>query len=241
MKISIIIPAFNEEKLIGKTLRTIREAAEVFAEMRWEFELIVCDNNSTDRTAEIAKENGAIVVFERLNQIGRARNTGARAASGDWLIFIDADSTPNPGLFRAVVREIQSGACIGGGATIRPDQPILFISLVIWFWNLISRLKRWAAGAFIFCEANAFRQIGGFNEELFVTEEIELSNRLNALARAQRRKVSIISDFPLVTSVRKVHLYSAFEYTRFLVKLALRPGSILRQREACPIWYDGRR
>ena len=83
MKLSVIIPAFNEEKLIGKTLRAIREAAEVFAEMCWEFELIVCDNNSTDRTAELAQAAGARVVFEPINQIARARNKGAEAATGD--------------------------------------------------------------------------------------------------------------------------------------------------------------
>ena len=241
MKISIIIPAFNEEKLIGQTLATIRQATTVFAELRWEFELIVCDNNSNDRTAEIAREHQAIVVFERLNQIGRARNSGARAASGDWFIFIDADSAPNPNLFRAVAREIESGVCVGGGATMRPDQPILVVSILIRVWNLVSRLKRWAAGSFIFCNANVFRQIGGFDEELFVSEEIEFSNRLNAFARSRNRKVTIISGFPLVTSVRKFHLYSGFEHTRFLIKAALRPGAILRQREDCPIWYDGRR
>ncbi len=241
MKISIIVPAFNEEKLIGQTLATIRRAAAVFAELGWEFELVVCDNNSNDRTAEIAREHGAIVVFERLNQIGRARNSGARAASGDWFIFIDADSAPNPDLFRAVAREIESGICVGGGATIRPDQPILIASLLIQFWNLVSRLKRWAAGSFIFCDASVFRQIGGFDKELFVSEEIEFSNRLKAFARAQRRKVTIISSSPLVTSVRKFHLYSGLEHTRFLLKAALRPSAILRKREACTIWYDGRR
>ena len=146
------------------------------------------------------------------------------------------------GLFtRAVAREIESGVCVGGGATMRPDQPILVVSILIRVWNLVSRLKRWAAGSFIFCNANVFRQIGGFDEELFVSEEIEFSNRLNAFARSRNRKVTIISGFPLVTSVRKFHLYSGFEHTRFLIKAALRPGAILRQREDCPIWYDGRR
>ena len=98
MKISVIVPAFNEQKLIAQTLQSIRAASEVFAELGWESELVVCDNNSTDRTADLSREAGAKVVFEPVNQIARARNTGAAGATGDWLIFVDADSRPAPGL-----------------------------------------------------------------------------------------------------------------------------------------------
>ena len=77
MKFSIIIPAFNEEKLIAETLRRVRAAMAAFTDLGWETELIVCDNNSTDRTAELARSAGATVDFEPINQISRARNTGA--------------------------------------------------------------------------------------------------------------------------------------------------------------------
>jgi glycosyltransferase involved in cell wall biosynthesis len=241
MKISIIVPAFNEEKLISQTLASIREAAAVFSEFHDEFELIVCDNNSTDRTASLAKEQGARVVFEPINQIARARNTGAAAASGDWFLFIDADSKPSRDLIRAVANAIHSGRCIGGGAVIRPDEPILAVVLITHLWNCVSRVKRWVAGSFVFCEAAAFRELGGFSQQLFATEEIEFSIRLKCFARGQKRKVIIIHKFPLITSVRKIHLYSAFEHARFLVKAALRPRSVLRKRDACGIWYDGRR
>src|SRR5436190_9872402 len=116
MKISIIVPAFNEEKLIPETLRRISAATAAFLERGWASEVIVCDNNSTDRTAELAREAGAQVVFEPINQIGRARNTGAAAASGDWLLFIDADSHPEAELFADVVTAIQSGNCLAGGS-----------------------------------------------------------------------------------------------------------------------------
>src|SRR5262245_52596787 len=92
MKVSIVVPACNEEKLLGTTPQSIGEAARAFAGFGMDWELIVCDNNSTDRTAELARAAGARVVFEPINQIGRARNAGAAAASGDWLLFIDADS-----------------------------------------------------------------------------------------------------------------------------------------------------
>src|SRR5690349_12822239 len=98
MKVSVIVPAFNEQKILEKSLAAIRKASAAF-EGTAQWELIVCDNNSTDRTAEIARAAGANVVFERINQISRARNRGASVATGDWLIFVDADSFPTPELF----------------------------------------------------------------------------------------------------------------------------------------------
>src|SRR5437868_3487634 len=92
LKISFVIPAFNEERLLGDTLRHVRTASAAFQDRGWETETVVCDNNSKDATGEIARRAGAIVVFEAVNRIGGARNRGAGAASGDWLLFIDADS-----------------------------------------------------------------------------------------------------------------------------------------------------
>jgi len=83
VKISIVVPAFNEEKLLGDSLARMKSAADVFGRRGWETELVVCDNNSTDRTAEIARGAGALIVFEPVNQIARARNRGAAAATGD--------------------------------------------------------------------------------------------------------------------------------------------------------------
>src|SRR5262245_28965374 len=118
MKISVVIPAFNEERLIGETLCRVQSAMAVFPKRGWDVELIVCDNNSTDRTSEVARAAGAMVVFEPVNQIARARNCGAKAATGDWLIFVDADSHPCPELFNEVAERIASGCCIAGGCTL---------------------------------------------------------------------------------------------------------------------------
>src|SRR2546421_2118789 len=198
MKISIIIPAFNEERLIGATLESVQEAGKAFTERGWSVELIVCDNNSTDRTADLARAAGARVVFEPQNQIARARNCGATAATGDWLVFIDADSRPSRGLFGQVADQIAGGRCVAGGSTMKLDREYRLAGWAIRFWNRLSRWKRWAAGSFIFCEADAFREIGGFNLELFASEEIDLSKRLVKLARAKKREMGILHEHPLV-------------------------------------------
>ena len=241
MKISIVIPAFNEEQLLGQTLAHINTVRQAFTQADCESELIVCDNNSTDATASVARAAGAVVVFEPLNQIGRARNRGAEAATGDWLLFVDADSHPSAELFGEVAEHIMSGKCMAGGSTVRLEAGYPVGSFVTGLWNGLSRWRRWLAGSFIFCEAAAFRKIGGFSRELFAGEELDLSQRLHTLAKEMGRTIVILHRHPLYTSARKMRLYSTREYLWFVLRVAFRPTGAIRSREACHIWYDGRR
>ena len=241
MKISIVVPAFNEERLLPQSLAAINAASTVFAAAGWASELIVCDNNSTDRTGEIAAEAGAIVVFEPINQIGRARNTGASCASGDWLLFVDADSFPSTELFASVVTAIGGGSCVAGGSTVRVDLEGFVYAAGIGWWNLVSRTLKWAAGSFIFCETAAFREVGGFTEKLYAAEEIDLFRRLKRLARKRHRSIVILHRHPLLTSARKAHLYTIRELLRFWARTVLSGGRTFRNREGAFPWYDGRR
>lgn len=240
-KISIVIPAFNEEKLLPATLERVSAAAEALTALKWQHEIIVCDNNSTDRTAEIARARGAQVVFEPINQIARARNCGAAAASGEWLIFIDADSHPSVALFEDVAAAIAGGHVLAGGCTVKLDRRDSFFDFFTGVWNLISRCRKWAAGSFIFCETTAFRDLGGFNTELFASEELDLFKRFHKLARKRRKKIVILNKHPLITSARKAHLYTKGEHLRFFLRTAFSLGKTLRKAESCPTWYDGRR
>lgn len=241
MRISVVVPAFNEEKLIAETLRSIGRAAEAFQTRGWETELIICNNNSTDRTAELAAVSGAKVVFESVNQISRARNSGAAAATGDWLIFVDADSHPSRQLFADVAGQITQGRVMAGGSTVVLDPPSYLAWIGTLLWNFISRSLRLMAGSFIFCEARAFREVGGFSDELFAGEEIDLSSKLKRLARSERKKVIILRRHPLVTSARKMRLYRPSELIWFFIKTVFRRQAVLTSREACHPWYDGRR
>lgn len=242
VRVSIVIPAFNEEKLLGATLQAVNAARTAFTDAGWDSEVIVCDNNSTDRTAEIARAAGATVVFEPVNQIARARNSGAAAAGGDWLVFVDADSHPGRELFADVVEVIRGGRHLAGGCVLRLDHAPWWTLFFVQGWTLVSRLAHWAAGSFVFVEAAAFRAVGGFNQALYASEEIDLSQRLNRLSRQRgRRPMRILTQHPMVTSGRKARLYTLGEHVRFLLRAALSFGRVLNRREACPIWYDGRR
>jgi len=240
MKISVIIPAFNEERLLAGTLAQIKSAMAAFTRCGWESELIVCDNNSTDRTAEIARAAGATVVFEPVNQIARARNSGAAAATGNWLIFVDADSQPSAELFADVAGQIQSGRCLAGGSTVRMDENFLLSGFFTWTWNWSSRTGRLLAGSFIFVETAVFRKIGGFNNELFAAEELDLSKRLKRLARETGREIVILHSHPLVTSARKMRLYTIWDHLKLLAHVLFNRRA-LNRRESCTLWYDGRR
>jgi hypothetical protein len=108
-------------------------------------------------------------------------------------------------------------------------------------WNWISRKRRLMAGWFIFCEASTFRQIGGFDTRLFFSEDIDLSLRLRRHARESGRNIVVLNRHPLLTSARKVHLYGMRTYLWFWVKTTLTFGRTMKKREACALWYDGRR
>jgi glycosyltransferase involved in cell wall biosynthesis len=239
VKLSIAVPAFNEERLIAATLERLNAGIEVFRRHGWSGELIVCDNNSTDRTAALARAAGATVVFEPLNQIARARNAAARAASGEWLVFVDADSSPTPQLFEEVLGVVESGECIGGGCTVTLPGAPRGVRAWVAAWNLTSRTMRWAAGSFLFCEAAAFRAVGGFSEELYAAEEIDFSRRIQV--RFPGRDFIILHRHPLATSGRKVELYSGREQLAFMWQMLTAGRRTLRSREACSMWYDGRR
>jgi glycosyltransferase involved in cell wall biosynthesis len=240
VKISIVVPAFNEERLLGQSLTQMKLAADAFIRQGWKFELIVCDNNSTDHTAEIARSAGALVVFEPVNQIARARNRGAAAATGDWLIFVDADSYPSAGLFEEVAEQIQSGRCLAGGTTVRMDEKHWAAEFFTRLWNYSSRLGRWLAGSFIFVEAATFRELGGFNNELFAAEELDLSRRLKQLSRKTGTRIVILHRHPLVTSARKMRLYTLWDHLKLLAHVLVNRRALTR-RESCTLWYDGRR
>jgi glycosyltransferase involved in cell wall biosynthesis len=218
---SIIIPAYNEEDLLPKTLRTLKLA--MAACPQWRGELIVTDNASTDRTAELARELGAQVVFEPHRQIARSRNSGAKASRGRFLVFVDADTEVSPTLLAAALQELASDRYWG-------------TRLTIGFWVTLSRWRQWACGAFVFCRREAFEAVGGFDEAYYCAEEIHLSKALRRWGRTRQLKMVILKE-PIVTSIRKLHWFGPLRTLGHMIRLGLMPGA-MKRRDSCAFWYE---
>ena len=172
---SIIVPAFNEQEFLSNTLIAIKQA---IAEQTRCGEIIVVNNNSSDRTREIAQSAGVRVIDEPINQISRARNSGAKAAHGEVFVFVDADTLINAQALTAALDAMFSNRACGGGAQIGLDKPHGMGDLAVGLWNGFARKAKFAAGCFVFCRRDAFDAIGGFSEKVFASEEIWLARDL---------------------------------------------------------------
>jgi len=238
MNYSIIVPAWNEEALLGDTLAALREAMrDVDDGGRHSGELIVVDNNSTDATADVARTAGARVVFEPVNQIARARNAGAAQASGEALVFIDADTTIESALLASVLERLGSGQVVGGGATIAADREVSGAAAAgLAFWNRISRLASYAAGCCVWCRRDAFESVGGFSTRVYAGEEIYLSRALKRWGRANGMRFEILGAPPVRTSTRKLDWYGPLGMARQAAMVFI-PGALSSKR-LMKTWYD---
>lgn len=229
--ISFVIPAHNEERLIGRAITSIRECAGKVVQ---EYEIVVVNDASTDQTARIAADCGARVIDVKLRQIAAVRNAGARVARGSILIFIDADTVLPLEALVAAMAAFQNGA-IGGGASVAWDEPCpIWGRMLLRTWNEISRLLRWAAGCFVFVRREVFEAVGGFDEHYFAGEEIILSSAL------KRKGRFLILRTPVLTSARKVHLYGKLEMMWMMTRLSIMGPRAWQQREGLDMWYARR-
>jgi glycosyltransferase involved in cell wall biosynthesis len=164
--ISFIVPAYNEEALIGQTLQAIDSAAQNLDEP---CELIVADDASSDQTAAIAEAHGARVIRVNLRQIAAARNAGARHARGERLIFVDADTVVSEAVVRAAVEAMNRGAAGGGSAVRFEGQVPRYAEFMQPLLVRLFRAAGLACGCFLFCTREAFDAAGGFDEALFAS------------------------------------------------------------------------
>lgn len=230
--ISFVVPAYNEEQHIGRTLESIHEAARATSEP---YEIVVADDASTDRTRAIAVDGGARVIAVQHRQIAATRNAGARAASGDVLFFVDADTLVTREAVRQALNVMRSGG-VGGGARVHFDgtYPLHFRALVQ-ASNIVSRATLLAFGCFMFCTKETFDAVGGFDESLFASEELALSRAL------KRRGRFVILRETVTTSGRKLRAHSTWEVWRALGHATLHMLGIVRGRRGLEAWYGGRR
>jgi glycosyltransferase involved in cell wall biosynthesis len=230
--ISFIVPAHNEQSCLGRTLQAIHESARAVGQP---YEIIVADDASTDATAEIARQNNTRVINVNHRQIAATRNSGGRAAQGERLFFVDADTTINPRVVASALRWMDKGAA-GGGAPARfeRDAP-LYAHFLLWWLGLWMRLAGIAGGAFMFCTRDAFLAVGGFDERLFGAEDA-------AMSWALKREGRFVVLWKYVfTSGRRARGVQGLQMMASLIGMAFFPGMLKRRSSVKKIWYESNR
>ncbi len=230
--LSFIVPAYNEETLIGRTLEALTRAARSIEEP---YEIVVADDASTDRTAVVAEAHGARVVRVDRRQIAATRNAGALEAKGDRLMFVDADTVVNEAVVRAAIEAMNQGA-VGGGSAVTFDGRLpRYAELIHPTMVRFFRAAGLACGCFLFCTRRAFDAAGGFDEKLFASEEIWMSRALKRHGRF------VVLRETVMTSGRKLRMYSGKEVLRLFAGILVAGPKALRRRDGLDVWYGGRR
>jgi glycosyltransferase involved in cell wall biosynthesis len=230
--ISYIVPAHDEERLLGATLRSLHLAGAAVGEP---YEIIVADDASSDATSVIAANCGARVIRVAHRQIAAARNSGAKASQGDRFFFVDADTLVDESVIRSALQALREGA-VGGGAAVRFDGRVpAYASVLLAALTRLFRVFGWAAGCFVFCTRPAFEAAGGFDEALYAAEEIAISTALKRQGRF------VVLRQAVTTSGRRIRAYSAWELLCVVAQLVVRGRSAVRSRHGVAIWYEKRR
>ena len=203
MILSVIIPAYNEQNYLPETIQMLKTAFNNLYLIDFKWEIIVCDNNSTDQTAKVAHQSGAKVVFEPENQISRARNTGAKSAVGKWLLFLDADTYPDQKLTSEILEIIHEDKIIGCGVTVSVKDGSLFNKLRMERLNPLFRILKLSGGAFLLCRKDAFEAINGFSQGLYAYEEFDFIIRLKKYGKSIKKDFKVLYKNPVITSGRK--------------------------------------
>jgi glycosyltransferase involved in cell wall biosynthesis len=233
---SVVIPAFNEERYLPDTLGAIRRAAAALGE---EVEVIVADNGSTDGTAAVARDLGARVVPVEIRCISAVRNQAGAQATGRYLVFVDADDHVSENMFIEIKHAMETGRYIGGGvANVRYDRESLGIRITHGLINAGVALSGLSMFLF-YTTPEAFRAVGGFNEELLSAEDYDFARRLRKLARERGLKYKNLHAARLVKSSRKFTEYGDWSLFRHPLIFA---KAMMNDREtAYELWYRPRR
>ena len=245
-RFSIIIPAYNEARLLPRLLDSIEFAAGRFGS--GEVEVIVADNLSTDGTRAVAESIGCTVVSVEKRRIAAARNGGAKAATGEILCFIDADSALHPDTFYKIDEAMRNDRIIAGATGVFLERRS--IGLMATYLMMLPML--WLTGmdtGVVFCRREDFEAIGGYNEDLYFAEDVAFLLALKRKGRAKRQRLTRLSGAKALGSTRKFDEKGDWHYftmlPKYIVLLASRGMSAFLKQENIPsltdYWYRPRR
>ena len=199
MKLSVVIPAYNEEKYIGACLEELITTAGKDI-----FEIIVVDNASTDHTAQVAKKfKGVKVVRENQKGLTKARQAGLMAAKGDLIAYIDADTHVKNGWFARVKKEFEKNprlVCLSAPYNLYDVSK--WKRVLVWsWWNLLAYptyrllMQYMVLGANFVAKRSVLLKIGGFDESVaFYGEDTNIARRLHKVGKVKFLRKSLVNS-----------------------------------------------
>lgn len=209
--ISVVIPAHNEEKYIERCIHSVWEAAKNY---NGKTEIIVVCNRCTDCTDEIARKNGARVIYNEDRCIAKVRNTGIAASKGDIIITIDSDNRMTNGTIKEVVSMLTSGKFIGGGAPIRFERYSFPLVLNDLLCRISFRITGLYCGIF-WAEKKTFEVIGGFVEKKAM-EDVATARKLKKYGKKIGKKYGCLTKNHLINSTRKYDALGDWLYFKLM-------------------------
>jgi glycosyltransferase involved in cell wall biosynthesis len=239
--ISLVIPAYNEAKLLPRLLDTIDAARDRFAGGRDQIEVIVADNGSTDQTAAIALSRGCRVATVARRMIGASRNGGAAIATAPILCFVDADMQIHPDTFNAIATAI-ADPTVGGGATgVTMERWSAGIALT--FAMLLPLV--WLTGmdtGVVFMRRADFIAAGGYSETRHFAEDVDFLLKLIRIGRPRGQRLRRLRPVKAIASARKFDRYGDWHYLWLVPMLTI--GTLVPKRsgsaKAREYWYEDR-
>ena len=232
LKISVVIPAYNEEAFIRQTLEALTAQADID---KTAYEIIVVDNNCVDMTAEIAVSLGARVIKESKAGVGWARTAGFAAANAPLIATTDADSTTPTNWLASIVEAFEDPGvvAVGGSVTYDIDHELMHavVNRSIPYLHEIDRLIHANAyhlvGANMAVRRTAFDEIQGWKASLSLGEDMDLSHRI-----AQIGTIKFLSDLRVLTSDRRFQAVGPQQLMTYLgnyIELT-HPGKAVRKQ-----------
>jgi cellulose synthase/poly-beta-1,6-N-acetylglucosamine synthase-like glycosyltransferase len=214
--ISVIVPTLNEEGTLEATMKRLKTQ-----DYDGDYEIIVADGMSEDKTINIAVKYADKVIAVKKKGIAAGRNAGAKAAKGDILVFVDADTLLLPNVLGEIESSFRDEHVVGVVPTVYPMDSSLMNVLPYWFFHRLSRASTRTGNPLLggMCVAyrrDAFEGVGGFDERLGAGEDLDLSLRLR-----KSGKFKALNDVYAYTSARRLDEWGRFRYIYRYIKAYL--------------------
>jgi glycosyltransferase involved in cell wall biosynthesis len=239
-RISLVIPAYNEQALLPALLETVEVARRRYSFGSDEIEVVVADNASSDSTASIALSHGCKVASVSKRSIAAARNGGATLAKGRVLAFVDADSLIHPETFNAIERAMSTEGVLAGATGVRAGRMSPAIAVLV-AMTVPFRAMGIDSGV-VFCWKEDWKTVGGFDETQLISEDIRFLFALKKLARARKQRLLCPKGAKATTSTRKFDDNGDWRFLGQLIAAPLlktfRPKAFERWVQAH--WYEER-